>query len=195
MALTSSSRPFVAVWNASHHAAGSTSVPSGCGARPVRTISPVSASHTTTLVDWVDESTPATSSAVIGLPLCDVFDDLDRGAGVERGLDLLGGRGLAGDQQVVVADVTVRVGGGAAELRVVDDQDRPVGDPEGRLLELGVVAVGVEEPPDGDGGDRDERDVGAEGVEQAEDLGAGAGVVLGRVPAARQHDVDLRAEQ
>src|SRR3569833_1717893 len=150
MALTSSCWFFVASPNASHQAAGSTSVPSGCGARPVRTSSPVSASHTTTLVDWVDESTPATSSAVIGLPLCDVFDDLDRGTGVERGLDLLGGRGLAGDQQVVVADVAVRVGGGAALLRVVIDLIQPVGVPEGRLLELGVVAVGVEVPPDGD---------------------------------------------
>src|SRR4051794_22216223 len=106
MALTSSSRPFVASPNASHHAAGSTSVPSRCGARPVRTISPVSASHTTTLVDWVDESMPATSSAVIGLPLCDVFDDLDRGTGVERGLDLLGGRGLAGTAIEIVEHVT-----------------------------------------------------------------------------------------
>ena len=31
---------------------------------PERTISPVSASHTTTLVDWVEESTPATSVLV-----------------------------------------------------------------------------------------------------------------------------------
>src|SRR5256885_5461352 len=131
MALTSSRRPFAASLKASHQAAGSTSVPSGCGARPVRTISPVSASHTTTLVDCVDESMPATSSAVIGLPLCDVFDDLDRGARVERGLDLLGGRGLARDQQVVVADVAVRVGRGAAELRVVDDEDVVVRNFEG----------------------------------------------------------------
>ena len=42
-------------------AAGSTSVASGCAARPSRTTAPVSASHTTTFVDWVDESTPATS--------------------------------------------------------------------------------------------------------------------------------------
>ena len=45
----------------SHQAAGSTSVPSGCGARPCRTSAPVSASRITTLQDWVEESIPATS--------------------------------------------------------------------------------------------------------------------------------------
>ena len=39
---------------------GSTSVPSGCRAKPRRTRRPVSASRTTTLQDWVEESTPAT---------------------------------------------------------------------------------------------------------------------------------------
>ena len=39
---------------------GSTSVPSGWGADPLRTSSPVSASQTTTLQDWVEESIPAT---------------------------------------------------------------------------------------------------------------------------------------
>ena len=47
--------------HASHQWRGSTSVPSGCEARPVRTTSPVSASQTTTLQDWVEVSTPATS--------------------------------------------------------------------------------------------------------------------------------------
>ena len=44
-----------------HQAAGSVSVPSGCGAVPDPTIRPESASTSSTLVDWVDESTPATS--------------------------------------------------------------------------------------------------------------------------------------
>ena len=46
--------------SALHQAWGSTSVQSGCGARPERTNAPESASRTTTLHDWVDESTPAT---------------------------------------------------------------------------------------------------------------------------------------
>ena len=53
-----------AVCAASHHLPGSTSVVSGCGAQPLRTSAPVSASRMTTLQDWVDESIPATS--VIG---------------------------------------------------------------------------------------------------------------------------------
>jgi hypothetical protein len=36
-------------------------VPDGCEARALRTTAPVSISQTTTLTDWVDESTPATS--------------------------------------------------------------------------------------------------------------------------------------
>src|SRR5438874_2081056 len=51
-----SSRPPAAVvldCSASHHSRGSTSVPSGCGDDADRTISPVSASQTTTLQDWV----------------------------------------------------------------------------------------------------------------------------------------------
>ena len=61
-ARTSSSPPDAATasFNASHQARGSTSVPSGCGARPSRTTSPDTGSHTTTLHDCVDESTPAT---------------------------------------------------------------------------------------------------------------------------------------
>ena len=47
--------------SAAHQASGCTSVPSGCGARPCRTSAPVSASRMTTLQDWVEESTPATS--------------------------------------------------------------------------------------------------------------------------------------
>ena len=54
-------RASAAARSADHHAAGSTSVPSGCGARPSRTSAPVSASRTTTLHDWVERSTPATS--------------------------------------------------------------------------------------------------------------------------------------
>ena len=44
-----------------HQAAGSTSVPSGCDARPERTSAPVASSRITTLQLWVEESTPATS--------------------------------------------------------------------------------------------------------------------------------------
>ena len=58
-----SSRPpaWATAWlSASHQASGWTCVPSGWAARPVRTSAPVSASRTTTLQDWVDESTPAT---------------------------------------------------------------------------------------------------------------------------------------
>ena len=40
---------------------GSTSVRGGCGARPLRMRVPSSASRMTTLQDWVEESTPATS--------------------------------------------------------------------------------------------------------------------------------------
>ncbi len=47
---------------ADHHSSGFTSVPSGCGDDADRTIAPVSASQTTTLQDWVDESIPATSA-------------------------------------------------------------------------------------------------------------------------------------
>ncbi len=61
-AATSSSPPAAAAAfpSADHHASGSTSVPSGCGARPSRTSLPSVASRTTTLQDWVDESIPAT---------------------------------------------------------------------------------------------------------------------------------------
>src|SRR4051794_25617209 len=61
-ARTSSSppAPSIADRRACHHASGSTSVPSGWGAVPWRTTSRVSASTTTTLQDWVEESTPAT---------------------------------------------------------------------------------------------------------------------------------------
>lgn len=38
---------------------------SGCSARPLRTTLPVAASHTITFVDWVDESTPATRTALL----------------------------------------------------------------------------------------------------------------------------------
>ena len=50
-----------ACFSACHQSAGSTSVPGGCAARPSRTSAPPSASRTTTLHDWVDESIPATS--------------------------------------------------------------------------------------------------------------------------------------
>ena len=51
--------------SAPHHAAGSTSVPSGCGARPVRTSAPVATSRITTLHDCVDESTRRRVSSAV----------------------------------------------------------------------------------------------------------------------------------
>jgi hypothetical protein len=59
--------PPLASCHADHQWRGSTSVPSGWPARPVRTTSPVTASHTTTLHDWVEESTPATSGRSVWL--------------------------------------------------------------------------------------------------------------------------------
>ncbi len=62
-AATSDSPPAAASASvsAASQAAGSTSVPAGCAARPSRTSSPESASRTTTLQAWVELSTPATS--------------------------------------------------------------------------------------------------------------------------------------
>ena len=51
--------------SASHQCRGSTDVPSGCGARPLRTSAPVSTSRMTTLQACVEESTPATSVMTI----------------------------------------------------------------------------------------------------------------------------------
>ena len=59
--------PPLASCHADHQWRGSTSVPSGWPARPVRTTSPVTASQTTTLHDWVEESTPATSGRSVWL--------------------------------------------------------------------------------------------------------------------------------
>ena len=56
-----SSSPRPASPRACHHSCGSHSVPSGCGALACPTTVPSSAWHSSTLVDWVDESTPATS--------------------------------------------------------------------------------------------------------------------------------------
>ena len=58
-----SSSPCPACSSADHQAAGSHSVPGGCGALPRATIVPSSAWQSSTLVDCVDESTPATSIA------------------------------------------------------------------------------------------------------------------------------------
>jgi len=55
-----SSSPSPAWSRAVHHAAGSASVPGGCGALPRPITVPSSARHSTTLQDCVDESTPAT---------------------------------------------------------------------------------------------------------------------------------------
>src|SRR5664279_2713289 len=61
-AATSSSPPHASIASsrASHHAPGSTSVPSGCAARPERTSVPLTRSRITTLQLCVEESTPAT---------------------------------------------------------------------------------------------------------------------------------------
>jgi hypothetical protein len=61
-----SSRPSPALASAAHHAAGSVSVPSGWGTLPRPMTVPSSARHSRTLVDCVEESTPATSM----LPPC-----------------------------------------------------------------------------------------------------------------------------
>src|SRR6185312_5572850 len=61
IAATSSSRPpDEADSSAAAQTAGSISVTSGCGAEPDRTTCPVPASQTRTLVDWVEQSMPAT---------------------------------------------------------------------------------------------------------------------------------------
>ena len=57
---TPSRSPCEACSNACHQTCGSISVPSGCAADADRWTSPVSASQTTTFVDWVEQSTPAT---------------------------------------------------------------------------------------------------------------------------------------
>ena len=67
-ATPSSSPPEVASSQADHQWRGSTSVPSGCAARPLRTTAPVCASRTTTLHDWVEVSTPATSGRSVMRP-------------------------------------------------------------------------------------------------------------------------------
>ena len=77
----SSSPSDVASSHAVHQWRGSTSVPSGWAARPARTTSPVSASHTTTLHDWVEVSTPATSGRWVMGVLPDGGCRCVRGAG------------------------------------------------------------------------------------------------------------------
>src|SRR5699024_86295 len=71
-AATSSRPPAAAIADCSavHHCSGSTSVPGGGGAEPVRTTAPESASAMTILQLCVEESTPATylRAAVIVAP-------------------------------------------------------------------------------------------------------------------------------
>src|SRR5262249_20807045 len=69
-----SSRPLPACSRAAHQACGSHSVPAGWGALPVPTTVPSSARHSTTFVDCVEESIPATS--VTGLSPPDAHVDL-----------------------------------------------------------------------------------------------------------------------
>src|SRR6266849_5977322 len=77
-----SSRPAPACSNAAHHAAGSHSVPPGCGALPRPTTVPSAASHNSTLVDCVEESTPATSMMP---PFCGVpFSGPSRQSSLQR---------------------------------------------------------------------------------------------------------------
>src|SRR5690606_30144155 len=95
----------IAVCSARHHASGSTDVPSGCAARPCRTMSPVAASMMTTLHDCVDESTPITS-AMRCLSGSGRGDD-GGSAGAEQ---VLGGQLLQPDEaEALAAEVSVRV--------------------------------------------------------------------------------------
>ena len=64
IASTPSSMSCVTSASASSQACGWTSVPSGCATRRSRTSAPLSASRTTSLTDWVEESRPATSMTV-----------------------------------------------------------------------------------------------------------------------------------
>src|SRR5665647_99811 len=67
LSTATSSRPPalpMACCSACHQNSGATSVPSGRLVRQGRASHPVSASRMTTLQDWVDESTPATSVIV-----------------------------------------------------------------------------------------------------------------------------------
>ncbi len=67
-ARSSRSRP--AAVSASHHRSGGHSVPAGCGALADPTTVPSSARHSSTLVDCVEESTPATRSMTVMLVAC-----------------------------------------------------------------------------------------------------------------------------
>src|SRR5664280_1238589 len=86
--------------SAVHHLAGSTSVPSGCAARPWRSSAPVSASRMTTLQDCVEESIPATSAIAVHLRVgLSVGDDADLAAGPAVGNAV--GLGCLGEREPV----------------------------------------------------------------------------------------------
>ena len=67
--------------SASHHWSGWHSVPSGCGALADPTTVPSSARHSSTLVDCVEESTPATRSMIVMLVAPAAPDDPWAGSG------------------------------------------------------------------------------------------------------------------
>ena len=68
---------FIASSVALHHFAGSTSLPSGCGARPSRISSPLIASRITTFTDCVEVSIPATNRGFsLNFALQSLGDDL-----------------------------------------------------------------------------------------------------------------------
>src|SRR3954447_4374671 len=163
IAATSSRPPASAsaVDSASSHAAGSTSVPGGWGARPDRTSSPVSASRTTTLHAWVDESTPATRvRAVMSAGAEQVLqgqlreaDGADAAVAGGHGIEVLERRAVA--QQVLVGLALgqgrlrglghARLGQGLLHLGVGAEGQRP-------LLEQQVAAHvgrrGIPDAPD-----------------------------------------------
>src|SRR5690606_33122012 len=145
--------PATAAPRASHHAARAPSAPSARVARPLRTTAPVSASRTTTLQLWVDESTPATNVMLVSpsisrhsprkyalwgakrgenAPKC-VLSRTRGSAGAEQ---VLGGELLqAHEAEALAAEVGARVE--VLPRRAVGDE---VGDGltavEGRLAEL-----------------------------------------------------------
>src|SRR5690606_5942432 len=147
-AATSSSPPAAdaASRNASHHASGCTSVPSGCFADPVRTSAPVSASRTTTLQDCVDVSTPATSvrsppaSDVLASAATSADEVLERELVEAHEAEVAVRRGV--DVELLVRAAVreqVRDGLALAERRLAELEHAGVRE---RLLDAAVGAVG-----------------------------------------------------
>src|SRR4051812_32515214 len=130
-AATSSSPPAsaIATSRASHQAAGSTEVPSGWEARPVRTTRPVSASRITTLQLWVEESTPATS--VIACPFVRELPTAASPAGFEPSQAAARKPGVGRSGQVR------GVGSAAGAEQVLGDQLLQADEAEALAVEVG----------------------------------------------------------